>query len=223
MKRDRGQRELQLRARRQQVAFEAARLMVRHGLQDPSQAKIRAARQLGIDDEASLPCDADVREQLLDYQRLFRGDEQCRQLRIRREAAVPAMEFLQSFQPRLVGSVLDGTADATSPIRLQAFSDDPGGFARFLMDANLPASQLPEHSLRVNRETRARFPAWTLQADGLDFEITVLPHALLRQAPLGADGQPMPRASLAAMRKLLDAETEAPANTAGADDDATQT
>ena len=223
MKRDHGQRELQLRARRQQVAFEAARLMVRHGLQDPRQAKIRAARQLGIDDEASLPRDADVREQLLDYQRLFRGDEQCRQLRIRREAAVPAMEFFQSFQPRLVGSVLDGTADAMSPIRLQAFSDDPESFARFLMDANLPASQLPEQSLRVNRETRARFPAWAFEADGLAFQITVLPHALLRQAPLGPDAQPMPRASLAALRKLLEADTDAPARSAGADDDATQT
>lgn len=221
MKRDRGQRELQLRARRQQIAFEAARLMARQGLQDPRQAKIRAARQLGFDDEASLPPDADVREQLLDYQRLFGGDEQSRQLRLRREAAVPAMEFFQSFQPRLVGSVLDGTADATSPIRLQVFSDDPELFARFLMDANLPASQLPEQSLRLNRENRARFPAWAFEADGLAFEITVLPHALLRQAPLGADAQPMPRASVAALRKLLEAGTDAPARAAGADGEAT--
>lgn len=215
MKRDREQREVQLRARRQQVAFEAARLMVRHGLQDPRQAKLRAARQLGIDDEASLPRDADVREQLLDYQRLFRGDEQLRQLRIRREAAVPAMEFFQSFQPRLVGAVLDGTADATSPIRLHAFSDDPEAFARFLMDSGLPATQLPEQSLRLNREARARFPAWAFQADGLAFEITVLPHALLRQAPLGADAQPMARATMAAVRKLLEAGMEAPARSAG--------
>lgn len=221
MKRDRGHRELQLRARRQQVAFEAARLMAREGLQDPRQAKIRAARLLGIDDEASLPRDADVREQVLDYQRLFGGDEQSRQLRIRRAAAVPAMEYFQSFQPRLVGSVLDGTADATSPIRLQAFSDAPERFARFLMDAKLPATQMPEQSLRVNRETRARFPAWAFEADGLVFEITVLPHALLRQAPLDAEAQPMSRAGLATVRRLLEAETDAPARSAGADEDAT--
>ena len=221
MKRNRGQRQLQLGARRQQVAFEAARLMARQGIQDPREATIRAARQLGIDDEASLPPDAEVREQLLGYRRLFGGDEPSRQLRRRREAAMPAMQFFQSFQPRLVGSVLDGTADAASPIRLQAFSDDPELFARFLMDANLPASQLPDESLRVNRETRARFPAWAFEADGLGFEITVLPNALLRQAPLGTDAQPMPRASLAALRKILEAGTDAPAKSAGADGDAT--
>ena len=221
MKRDRGQRELQLRARRQQIAFEAARLMARQGLQDPRQAKVRAARQLGFDDEASLPRDADVRDQLLDYQRLFGGDEQSRQLRRRREAAIPAMEFFQSFQPRLVGSVLDGTADAASPIRLQAFSDDPESFARFLLDAKLPASQLPEQLLRLNQETRARFPGWAFEADGLAFEITILPQALLRQAPLGADAQPMHRANLASVRRLLEPGTDAPARAAGADEDAT--
>src|SRR3990167_1292317 len=215
MRRDRGQRELQLLERRQRIAFEAARLMARDGMQDPRQAKLRAARQLGIDDEASLPRDADVREQLLGYQRLFRGDEQSRQLQVRREAAVPAMQFFQSFQPRLVGSVLDGTADATSPIRLQVFSDDPELFARFLMDAKLPASQLPEQSLRVDRETRARFPAWAFEADGLAFEIMVLPQALLRQAPLGADAQPMARASLAAVRKLVGAGLNAPPESGG--------
>ena len=216
MKQDREQRESQLRLRRQQVAFEAARLMARHGLQDLRQAKLRAARQLGIDDEASLPRDAEVREQLLDYQRLFRGGEQSGQLRSRREAAVAAMQFFQSFQPRLVGSVLDGTADATSPIHLQAFSDEPELFARFLMDTKLPASQLPEQSLRVDRGTRARFPAWAFQADGLEFEITVLPHDLLRQAPLGSDAQPMARASLAAVRKLLESGTDAPPGPDGA-------
>lgn len=215
MNRDRGQRDLQLLERRQRIAFEAARLMARDGLQDPRQAKIRAARQLGIDDEASLPRDAVVREQLLDYQRLFGGDEPSRQLRIRREAALPALEFFQSFQPRLVGSVLDGTANALSPIRLHAFSEDPELFVRFLLDAKLPAVQLPEQSLRVNRETRARFPAWVFEADGLSFEITVLPQALLRQAPLDADGQPMLRASLEALRRLLEAETDAPAGADG--------
>ncbi|MBC7655690.1 MAG: hypothetical protein H7147_00790 [Frankiaceae bacterium] len=218
MKRHHDQRELQLRARRQRIAFEAARLMVRHGLQDPRQAKVRAARQLGFNDESSLPRDSDVREQLLDYQRLFRGGEQVCQLKLRREAALEAMDFLQAFQPRLVGSVLDGTADAHSSIRLQVFSDDPDAFARFLMDASLPATQLAEQALRTDRETSARFPAWTLQADGLDFEFVVLPLAMLRQAPLGANARPMARASATALKQIVAAETDAPAKFAGAGD-----
>ena len=209
------QRESQLRARRQRVAFEAARLMVRHGLQDPRLAKLRAAQQLGFNDEASLPRDAEVREQLVDYQRLFRGGEQVRQLKLRREAAIEAMAFFQVFQPRLVGSVLDGTADADSPIRLQVFCEDSDAFARFMMDEGLPASQLADMSLRTTREVYAKFPAWSLRGGDLEFQFVVLPPAMLRQAPLAGDAQPMARASAAALRKILSDGTDAPAASAG--------
>ena len=192
--------------------------MVRLGLQDPAIAKRRAARQLGFGDEPSLPRDAQVREQLADYQRLFRGNEQTRQLRLRRVAAIEAMAFFQAFQPRLVGSVLDGTADANSAIRLQVFSEDPDAFARFLMDEGLPASQLADLSLRLTREGSAKFAAWTFRADQLDFEFVVLPPALLRQAPLGADARPMARASVAALQKILDEQTDAPAAAGGEDE-----
>jgi len=195
--------EHRIRERRQRVAYEAARLIARHGLQDYRQAKLKAAQQLGILDDASLPRDAEVQAQLREYQSLFQGAEQPRQLRLRREAALEAMQFFERFQPRLVGSVLDGTADANSPVRLQVFSDDADAFAHFLIDARLPASQLVERRLRLDREQVAGFPAWGFAADGLAFEITVLPPELLRHAPLGADHKPMPRASLAALRKLI--------------------
>jgi hypothetical protein len=202
------QRDSQLRARRQRVAFEAARLMAVHGIQDFRQAKLKAAQQLGVADEASLPGNSEVQEQLLDYQRLFRGQEQGRELRRRREAALEAMQFFAPFKPRLIGSVLDGSADAHSPVSLQVFSDDAEGFARFLIDANLPAKALPDRRLRIDREQTEVFPAWGFSADGLPFEIMVLPTILLRQAPLSpVDQQPMQRAGIAALRKLLSDET----------------
>lgn len=194
------------RTGRQRIAYEAARLMALHGVQDYHQAKLKAAQHLGIADEAALPRNAEVQAQLRDYQRLFQGDEQPRQLRLRREAALPAMEFFAAFQPRLFGSVLDGTADGHSPICLQAFSDDADEFARFLLESNLPA-KLAERKLHLDREQSISVPAWTFAADGLEFEVSVLPTTLLRQAPLGHDGKPMPRASLTTLRKLL-AESE---------------
>lgn len=206
MKRNDRNRDGQLRERRQRVAFEAARLIAQHGLQDYHHAKLRAARKLGIHDEASLPRDLDVRDQLRDYQRLFRGEQQAGHLRRLREAALQAMDFFASFQPRLVGSVLDGTADAHSTVRLQVFSEDADAFARFVLDADMPASTLAERRLRLSREESAGVPAWRFQADGIDFEVAVLPPALLRQAPLGADDQPMARATAAALRQLLQEE-----------------
>jgi hypothetical protein len=195
--------ESRLRARRQRVAYEAARLIAQHGLQDYHLAKLKAAQALGISDDASLPRNAEVQEQLRDYQRLFQGDAQPRELRLRRDAALSAMQFFERFEPRLVGSVLDGTADTHSPVNLQVFSDDPDAVARFMFEAK-PQAKLRECKLRVGRELQRNFPAWEFSVDGLAFEIVVLPTALLRQPPLSAvDGKPMQRASLAALRQML--------------------
>lgn len=192
-----------LRARRLRVACEAARLIAVDGMQDYHQAKLKAAHALGIEDAASLPGNVEVQEQLRDYQRLFRADEQPKELRRRREAAVEAMTFFQQFEPRLVGSVLDGTADAHSPVSLQVFSDDADLVARFIFEAERPA-RLKEHKLRIGRDLFRSFPAWEFSVDGLAFELIVLPTALLRQAPLSPmDGKPMQRATQATVRELL--------------------
>lgn len=192
-----------LQERRERVAYEAARLIAQHGLQDYQQAKLRAARQLGFVDDASLPNNVEVQAQLRDYQRLFQADEQPRHLRARREAALEALEFFAAFEPRLVGSVLDGTADGNAPVNLHVFSDDPDSFSRLLIEQGLPARSI-EHRLRLGRKRVDAFPAWAFLVDGLQFEVTVLPTTLLRQAPLSPiDNRPMQRAGPAAVRNLL--------------------
>ena len=198
--------EQRLRERRARIAGEAARLMAREGLEDFHQAKLKAARLLGMDDEASLPRNVEVQEQLRQYQRLFEGDRQSAELHRRREAALQAMRFFAPFQPRLVGAVLDGTADSHSPVCLQVFSDDADAVARFVLDANMPEGVLGERRLRLDRERYGNFPAWRFSADGLAFEVTVLPGQLLRQAPLSeVDGKPMQRASSIALQALIGA------------------
>ena len=45
---------------------------------------------------------------------------------------------------------------------------------------------------------------WLFSAEDLTFDITVLPHAVLRQAPLsGVDEKPMRRASASQLRELM--------------------
>jgi hypothetical protein len=194
----------QLQLRRRRVAAGAARLIAGLGMNDYREAKLRAARELGIADEASLPSDALVREQVVEYQRLFRGDAQATALRERREAALEAMGFFRDYHPRLVGSVLDGSADAGSPVRLQVFAEDPDEVARFLLDADMPTRTLVNRRLRSADGAARDYPAWVFQAQGLDFEVVVLPPTMLRQAPLGEDGQPMARANAKAVQALLD-------------------
>jgi hypothetical protein len=203
MRRDQQQRGEQIQERRLRVATEAARLLARLGLQDYREAKRRAARNLGIDDPASQPSDGEIRERLIEYQRLFGGTDQATALQRRRESAAQAMDRFAAFEPRLVGRVLDGSADERSPVQLQVFSAEPEAVARFLMDAGLPARALPWLHLHLGQGREARVPAWAFLAGEIEFEVAVLPPNLLRQPPLDGDGKPMERAALPALRRLL--------------------
>ena len=194
------------RERRHRLASEAARLMAESGMRDFHQAKLKAAERLGIHDDASLPRNSEIEDALREYQRLFqRGSAEG--LRLRREAALRALEFFSAFDPRLVGPVLDGTADARSPVALHLHSDDPDAVARFLEQHHIPAESRSRH-VRLDRERSDDYPVWLFSAEELAFDLTVLPGAVLRQAPLsGVDERPMRRASASQLRALL-AEAE---------------
>ncbi|NUO77365.1 MAG: hypothetical protein HOQ32_15310 [Lysobacter sp.] len=194
--------ETRTRERRHRLAHEAARLMAEGGIRDYHQAKLKAAERLGIFDDASLPRNREIEDALREYQRLFHRDHAAG-LRQRREAALRAMEFFADFDPRLVGPVLDGTADDRSPVALQLYSDDPDAAPRFLDQHGIPA-EARSRRLRLDRERSDDFPVWIFSAEDLSFDLTVLPLDVLRQAPLsGVDEKPMKRASLAQLRQLL--------------------
>ena len=194
--------ETRTRERRHRLAHEAARLMAEGGIRDYHQAKLKAAERLGIYDDASLPRNREIEDALREYQRLFQRDNLVG-LRQRREAALRAMEFFSAFEPRLVGPVLEGTADARSPVALHLYSDDPDAASRFLDQHGIPAEARSRH-LRLDRERSDDFPVWIFSAEELSFDLTVLPLDVLRQAPLsGVDEKPMKRASAAQLRQLL--------------------
>ena len=194
------------RERRHRLAHEAARLMAEGGVRDYHQAKLKAAARLGIHDDASLPRNREIEEALREYQRLFQGNTQAQGLRERREAALRALEFFAAFDPRLVGPVLDGTADANAPVALHLYTDDGKQVPGFLHDSGIPAEP-SSRRLRLDRHRDGDFDVWLFSADGLTFDVTVLPADALRQAPLSnVDEKPMKRASRAQLRDLLAAE-----------------
>ena len=194
------------RERRHRLANEAARLMAESGMRDYHQAKLKAAERLGIHDDASLPRNSEIEDALREYQRLFQRDG-ADGLRLRREAALRALEFFAAFEPRLVGPVLDGTADARSPVALHLHSDDPDAVARFLEQHHIPVESRSRR-IRLDRERSDDYPVWLFSAEDLAIDLTVLPGTVLRQAPLsGVDERPMRRASAVQLRELL-AEAE---------------
>lgn len=191
------------REARLRVAREAARLIVESGL-DLRQARRKAATRLGIDDEGALPNVAEIEDALREHQRLFRGNAQDAALRRLRAAALEAMGFFAAFDPRLVGPVLDGTADAHSPVLLQLHADDADAVTRRLDEGGIPARDR-SRSVRLDPARSIDAPVWLFRADDVAFDLTVLPASALRQAPLsGTDDRAAPkRASAAQLRVLL--------------------
>lgn len=195
--------ETRTRERRYRLAHEAARLIAESGIRDFHQAKLKAAARLGIHDNASLPRNREIEDALREYQRLFQGDSQAGELRRRREAALRALDFFGDFDARLVGPVLEGTADANSPVHLQLYTDDADSVPRFLEEHRIPAEPRSRR-VRLDRERALDATTWLFSAEDLTFDLTVLPHAALRQAPLSSiDEKPMPRASAAQLQALL--------------------
>ena len=198
--------ETRIRERRHRLAHEAARLMAESGIRDFHQAKLKAAERLGIADDASLPRNREIEDALREYQRLFRGDAHAQGLRHRREAALRALAFFADFDARLVGPVLEGTADAHSPVALHLYTDDAEAVPRFLEDHLVPA-ELRTRRLRLDRERQEDVPVWVFSAEDLTFDLAVLPRDALRQAPLsGVDEKPMRRASGPQLQELLAAD-----------------
>lgn len=188
---------------KRQIASEAGRIMALEGVRDFGVAKQKAAARLGYQADAPLPRNAEVNEALREYQRLFQSAEQPGALEEKRRAAVAAMEFLERFQPRLVGSVLDGTADTRSPIELHVFADAAEEVDWFLEEHAIIAD-VQDRRVRKNRNDQVLCGTRSFLAKENRIELTIFPLDFIRQAPIGQfDARPMARASISAAKKLL--------------------
>jgi hypothetical protein len=188
---------------RVRIAQEAARLMSEEGIHDYYAAKRKAAQHLGAPDTRNMPRNQEVEAALHEYQRLFMADQQADQLRALRETAMQAMQFLADFQPRLVGSVLSGTAGLHADVNLHLFADTPEEVSLFLLDNNIPFESSVRR-LRVAREQWEEYPAYQFMAGDYPVELVVFPASKWREAPRSpVDGKPMQRARIEELEVLL--------------------
>ena len=187
---------------RGRIAQEAARLMIEGGIHDFHLAKRKAIARLRLPDSVKLPGNEEVEEAIQTYQRLFLGDLQPSQLNELRHAALKAMKFLERYKPRLVGSVLTGTADANSEVCLHVFAQTAEDLAIFLMNHAIDYQQT-ERRVRMSSAESVRMPAFRFVADGVQLELVVFSESDRRHPPLSpVDGRPMRRANLAEVANL---------------------
>ncbi len=188
-------------AQRLQLCREAARLMAEEGVSGVDEALHRAARRLGVDGR-DLPEPREVEAALALHHELFKGESQPRELRELREQARRAMRLLAPFEPRLVGRVLDGSADHHTPIQLQLFAERPEAVGILLHEHHIP-HHLDERSLKEGRLER-RLPLYRFHAGEVRFELMVYPTEGPRRAPPEpGSGRPMAWADLERLEELL--------------------
>lgn len=187
------------------MAQTAARLMAEQGIRDFRIAKQKAAQQLGIDVRNSiLPRNTEIEAALAEHQRLFAADEQPARLRALREAAVQAMRLFEPFQPRLVGDVLSGLANANSDIQLHVFAEQSESFDFFLENQGIPY-KIVERRYRFARDAVRFYPAFRFVAGDHRFEATLFGATEIREAPRSlVDGAPMARASVGQVERLIE-------------------
>lgn len=189
---------------RQLLAQEAARIIVDHGIRDYRQAKIKAAERLGFDMRGALPGNAEVERAVGEHLQLFGREAHNDRLGFMRQVALSAMDMLGHFSPRLVGPVLQGTADSHSVVNLHVFADHPEAVANTLADLGL--SYRPyERRLKSRRDRVETYAGFQFEHEHTVVEATVFPVNGIRQAPISPiNGKPMQRADRRAVAALLD-------------------
>ncbi len=192
-----------LRQTRLEVAAEAARIISTEGQHNYHAAKKKAAERIGVSERLALPSNIEVKEALRRYQDLYGGSAHLDNLDGLRRTAVRGMRLLEKFNPRLVGSVLDGTANQHSRIALHVFADSTESIILFFLERGAAFTQEQRQIRWFNGDHRI-VPLVITELDGVEIELAVFEPVHLRQAPPSPiDGKPQHRASLAEVEYLV--------------------
>jgi hypothetical protein len=187
---------------RSAIAQEAARLMAEHGIQDYLVAKRKAAERYGVVDGPLLPKNTEIEAALMSRQQLFGAAAHASSLQQQRRVALQAMRMLLPFEPRLVGSVLAGSATEYADIQLHLFSDSAEAVCMHLMDRRF-AYEVFERRVRLTAERHVAVPTVRFEMEGETIEAFVFPLEGIRQAPISpVDGRPMRRAGMQEVSEL---------------------
>jgi len=185
---------------RRLIAQHAARMMAEEGLADYSRAKRKAAKQLGCDDDHSLPSNAEVEQELRLHHELFHGAAQPQLLHQLRSEALDVMRMLERFNPHLSGAVLDGTAGRYADIEIHLFADSLKDVELFLLNRGT-LYQVHEKPYRFGGD-KHRLPVFVLEGKHGSIHLVVFETDDLRSLSKGAS-HVSNRAGMASVAALL--------------------
>jgi hypothetical protein len=184
---------------REQLAYQAAKLMAEGGINDHAYAKRKAAKQLGAADTQHLPSNQEVDDALHRYRVLYQHDSHPAVLHQLREEALATMRLLAEFNPYLTGSVLSGMAGEQSDINLMLFSDDTKAVLLFLLKHKIDFEDR-EWKVQIGGHLET-VPSYTLTSESdVQTHIIVLPE----NARHSGSRHPESHADIAAVAKMVE-------------------
>ena len=188
---------------RQEVAVEAARILATEGQRNYHQAKQKAAHRLGLSGRTGMPSNSEIEAELKRYQALYGGDAHFDGVAELRRAALEAMKFFSRFRPKLVGPVLEGTADRHSRISLHVFCDHAEDLISFLLERNIRFEQ-ETRRIRWHDDSYRDLELVVIEAGGQCFELGLMTGNAWKQSPPDPiDGRTQRRAGTAEVERLL--------------------
>lgn len=189
---------------REQLAQEAARIMIEQGIEDFGLAKRKAAERLGATTAGMLPSNAQVEARVIERQRIFAPAAHDSRLAELRTVAAEVMGELEPFRPRLVGPVLSGTATPSAAVELHVFADAPETVAAVLERGAQRTLRNSGRRYRFAKGESVEIPGYAFTRDGVNVEVYVFSERRAHHAPLSpVDQRPMRRASRGAVLELL--------------------
>jgi len=193
---------------RQQIAYEAARLMYQRQEGEYYQAKMKAARRIqkGWVKPQDLPSNGEIRDELQSMARMYEGRARLDNLREMRIEALRMMRILVRFRPRLIGSVMTGHVRQGSDIDLHLFSDSVSAVTAAL---DLEGAIYDVERKTVRKQGEQRVFNHIHVKDRFPFELTVYAadkaHYVFKSS---VTGKAIERANVGELEKFLAAEYE---------------
>ncbi len=188
---------------RRVIAAEAARIMSTQSQFSYRAAKLKAVERLGIKLRTSMPSNAEIESELRAYQGIYGGQHHLQRLQKLREVALSVMRSLESFSPRLVGPVLEGTAGEFARVTLHLFYDPSDAVVIHLLDRGL-VFRNEQRKIRWYDGSYRPVQLLVTSADDIEIELVLFSCMDLRQAPPSpVNGRPQKRAPMSEVENLL--------------------
>ncbi len=194
--------------------------MAEEGVRDFHAAKRKATERLNLPEARNLPSNQEIEQALAEHLQLFHAKNLPQTLQHLRRLAVNAMQLLERFEPRLVGSLLSGHVTRFSDIQLHVTADTPELVAFFLQEHGIPYEETSKR-LRFGGDRSEMVPVYGFLAEDAPqgrgsvaggkkpgattaIEVSVFSPKTAREAPLSpVDSRPMKRAALKEVQTLV--------------------